>query len=51
MANKETPTDEVLRLMKQGTSDSEVIRSLSERGYSPVQITDALNQAKIKRDF
>ena len=51
MAKQETPVDDALRLVQQGMSDPEIIRNLSEQGYSPVQITDALNQAKIKKEI
>jgi len=51
MADKETPVDAVLLMMQSGSSDNDIIRRLSESGYSPVQITDALNQAKIKKEI
>jgi hypothetical protein len=51
MADRETPVDIVLSMMHSGSSDPEIIRRLSEQGYSPVQITDALNQAKIKKEI
>ena len=51
MADRETPVDVVLSMMHSGSSDPEIIRRLSEQGYSPVQITDALNQAKIKKEI
>lgn len=51
MAKKETPVDEVSKLYQMGMDDSAVIRRLSEEGYTPVQISDALNQAKIKQQI
>lgn len=47
----ETPIDEVLKMMQFGTGDAEIIRKLTEEGFSPVQISDALNQAKIKQEI
>ena len=35
-------------MSKQGLNEVEIIKKLSENGYNPVQISDALNQAKIK---
>jgi len=46
----ETPTEDVLRLQKKGFGDAEVIASLTRRGYSPMQISEAINQAKIKTE-
>ena len=51
MAKKETPVNEVLKFYRLGIKDSEVVKKLSEEGYSPVQISDALNQAKIKQEI
>jgi len=51
MANNTAPVDDVLSMMQKGLSDSDIIRKLSEEGFSPVQITDALNQAKIKNEI
>lgn len=51
MAEKETPVEEVVKLYQMGLNDSEVIRRLTEEGYSPVHISDALNQAKIKQEI
>ena len=51
MVDRETPVDDVLRMLQQNKSDPEIIRGLSEQGYSPVQITDALNQARIKKEI
>jgi len=51
MASQETPVNDVMNMIQQGMSDMEIIRHLTDRGYSPVQITDALNQAKIKKEI
>ncbi len=51
MAEKEIPVEEVVKLYQMGLNDSKVIRRLTEEGFSPVQISDALNQAKIKQEI
>ncbi len=48
---KDTPIDEVISMYQNGSSEREVIRTLSEKGFSPVQISDAMNQAKIKKEI
>jgi len=48
---KTTPVDEVIKLTGLGMDDSKIIKNLTDRGYSPVQISDALNQAKIKQEI
>ncbi len=42
------PIKEVLELARQGYNDSTIIRMLKEQGYTPRQINDAFNQAKLK---
>ena len=42
------PIREILQLARQGYSDSSIIKRLKEEGYTPRQINDAFNQAKIK---
>jgi DNA-binding transcriptional MerR regulator len=51
MADSETPIESVLVMVQNGMSDMDIIKRLTESGYSPVQITDALNQAKIKKEI
>lgn len=51
MVDRETPVSEVLNMLQQGLSDMDIIKRLTDAGYSPVQITDALNQAKIKKEI
>jgi len=41
--------DDVLKMQQRGMNDAEIIRKLVEQGYTPMQISDALNQAKIKQ--
>lgn len=45
---KRVSIDEVIGLIKQGYSDSDIIAHLQESGYSPQDINDAMNQARIK---
>jgi len=40
--------DRILQLQAQGMQDSDVIRILREENISPMEINDALNQAKVK---
>ena len=47
----ETPVEEVLTMMHSGMSDAEIIKQLTDEGHSPVEISDALNQAKIKKEI
>lgn len=48
---KRVPVKEVLKLSKGGYSDADIIRYLRGQGYSPTQINDAMNQAKIKLEL
>jgi hypothetical protein len=41
-------SDDIIR-MKQNLSDDDIIKTLSEKGYTPVEIVDAFNQAKLKQ--
>jgi len=45
---KKVNVDEVADLMKQGYADADIIKYLEESGYSPKDINDAVNQARIK---
>ena len=51
MADQDIPVDDVMRMIQKGMSDMDIITRLSEEGYSPIQISDALNQAKIKKEI
>ena len=44
---RHTPVDEVTRMQKLNMTDSQIIRKLTEQGFNPVEINDALSQAKI----
>ncbi|MBM3199606.1 hypothetical protein FJZ53_01625 [Candidatus Woesearchaeota archaeon] len=46
--SNEPPTSEVMGLRSQNRSNSDIIRELSQRGYSNQQIYEAINQADIK---
>jgi len=48
MAN-EIPVTEALGMVKQGYTNEEIARSLEQKGYNLQQISDAINQAKIKQ--
>ena len=47
MAN-ETPVGEVLEFIKKGLSNEEITKQLEVKGFNLQQISDAINQAKIK---
>lgn len=49
MADAETPTEIVLKMQEEGKSDAEIIAVLTEEGLKPTQISEALNQARIKQ--
>ena len=40
--------DKVIQLQQQGTSDNDIINQLKNEGVSPTEISDSINQAKIK---
>jgi hypothetical protein len=42
------PTDEVLQLVEQGLSNEEIITTLQTKGYSNVDISEAISQANTK---
>jgi hypothetical protein len=46
---QETPVEETMTLLSQGLSNQEVTRKLEEKGYNLQQISDAINQANIKK--
>jgi len=41
--------EDVLKMAQTGMSDSEIVGKLTQRGFSPLQISEALNQAKVKQ--
>ncbi|MFA5084475.1 MAG: hypothetical protein WC475_03830 [Candidatus Paceibacterota bacterium] len=48
---KKVNVDEVADLMKQGYTDADIIKYLEESGYSPKDINDAVNQARVKMEL
>jgi len=44
----EAPVEEVMEMHGRGEGDEEIISYLAKKGYSPSQISEALNLAKIK---
>ena len=40
--------DEVIQMKSQGMDEEEIINELSDKGISPMEIDDALNQSQIK---
>jgi len=48
---KHTPIDEVAKMQSLNMNDAQIIRKLTEQGFNPVEINDALNQAKIKQEI
>lgn len=47
MPNK-NPVDQILEMEEQGKDDADIIAELTNQGLNPEQISNALNQAKIK---
>jgi hypothetical protein len=41
--------EDVLKMSQMGISDADIVRRLTQSGYSPMQISEALNQAKVKQ--
>ncbi len=48
IASKEPPINEVINLRNQNRSNLDIIKSLSQRGFTDQQIFEAMNQADIK---
>ena len=48
---KRVPVGEILKLSREGYTDADIIKYLREEGYTPIQINDAINQAKIKLEL
>jgi len=46
---REIPTNEVIRLKDNGQSNEQIIQVLQSEGFRPYQISEAINQAEIKR--
>ncbi len=51
MHHRQIPTNIVIDMDKKGFLDVDILRYLKERGYTPVEISDAFNQAKIKLEM
>ncbi|MEM4703148.1 MAG: hypothetical protein QXP53_01550 [Candidatus Pacearchaeota archaeon] len=47
----DTPVDKVIRFAREGYTDAQIIKKLREQGYTPKQINDAFNQAKVKLEL
>jgi len=45
---RKIPVTLVMDLIDQGANSAQIVRELRERGYSPAEISDAINQAKVK---
>jgi len=41
--------EDILKMAKSGMTDSDIVRRLTQQGYTSMQISDAINQAKIKQ--
>lgn len=48
---RKIPTDLVIVMNKKGYHDVDIIRFLKHKDYTPIEINDAFNQAKIKLEF
>ncbi len=47
----ETPVDRVIDMAQKGYTDVQIIKQLKQDGFSPRQINDAFNQAKVKLEL
>jgi len=45
------PTNVIIEMNKRGFSDFDIIRYLRGKGYTPVEINDAMNHAKVKMEL
>ncbi len=48
VASNDAAIESVLKMKTTGASDDDIYSQLSEQGFSPTQISDAINQAQIK---
>lgn len=51
MPKRPIPTDIVIEMNKRGYNDIDIIKYLKQRGYTPVEMNDAFNAAKIKMEL
>jgi len=45
------PTNIILEMNKRGYKDVDIIRYLKQKGYTPTEMSDAFNQAKVKLEL
>jgi len=45
------PVNDIIKLANQGYTDSQIIKQLKQEGYTPKQINDGFNQAKVKLEL
>ena len=43
-----TPTSNVLNMQQQGISNNQIVQDMTQQGYTPDQINDAMNMASVK---
>jgi hypothetical protein len=48
---KPVPTNVIVEMNRRGFSDFDIIRYLRGKGYTPVEINDAMNHAKVKMEL
>ena len=51
MPQRPIPTDIVIEMNKRGYNDVDIIRYLKQQGFTPVEMNDAFNAAKIKMEL
>lgn len=51
MPKRPIPTDIVIEMNKRGYNDVDIIKYLKQQGYTPVEMNDAFNAAKIKMEL
>lgn len=49
--SRPVPTNIIIEMNKRGYKDVDILRYLKQKGYTPVEITDAFNQAKVKLEL
>lgn len=48
---KDLPTEEIKKMKKEGKDNSKIASDLLDKGYDPTQISEAMNQTKIRGDY
>ncbi|MCX6742407.1 MAG: hypothetical protein NTX24_04540 [Candidatus Pacearchaeota archaeon] len=51
MSKKPIPTNIVIEMNKRGYNDVDIIRYLKQQGFTPIEMNDAFNAAKIKMEL